>query len=57
MARSKGAGRGFTGHKIILDEAYALDDKHMAALFPTLTAVPDPQVCTRRRRRTPTTWC
>jgi hypothetical protein len=44
MARSKGAGRGFTGHKIILDEAYALEDKHMAALFPTLTAVPDPQV-------------
>lgn len=36
VARSAGSGRGFTAAKIILDEAYAVDDQEMAALLPTL---------------------
>ena len=43
-ARTSGGGRGLTGHKVILDEAYALQPSHMGALLPTLIAVPDPQV-------------
>lgn len=38
VARSTGSGRGFTGDLVILDEAYALTDAHMAALLPTLSA-------------------
>lgn len=44
MARSKGGGRGFTGDTIILDEAYDLGAMHMAAILPTLSAVPNPQL-------------
>jgi hypothetical protein len=43
-ARTKGGGRGLTGSKVVLDEAYALNPSHMGALLPTLSAVPDPQV-------------
>jgi phage terminase large subunit-like protein len=43
-ARTKGSGRGLTGNKLILDEAFALLPMHMGALLPTLSAVPDPQV-------------
>lgn len=43
-ARTSGGGRGLTGHKVILDEAFALMPEHMGALLPTLIAVPDPQV-------------
>lgn len=43
-ARTKGGGRGLTGHKVILDEAFALQPLHMGALLPTLTQVPNPQV-------------
>jgi len=43
-ARTKGGGRGLTGDKVILDEAYALQPAHMGALLPTLSARPDPQV-------------
>lgn len=43
-ARTKGGGRGLTGNKVVLDEAYALEPSHMGALLPTLTSVPDPQV-------------
>ena len=43
-ARTSGSGRGLTGNKIILDEAYALQPGMMGALLPTLTAVPDPQI-------------
>ena len=43
-ARTKGGGRGLTGSKVILDEAFALKPEHMGALLPTLSAVPDPQV-------------
>jgi phage terminase large subunit-like protein len=44
VARSSGSGRGFTSDLVILDEAYELGDQEMAALLPTLTARPDPQV-------------
>jgi len=43
-ARTSGGGRGLTGDKIILDEAFALRPMHMGALLPTLIQVPDPQV-------------
>lgn len=43
-ARTKGGGRGLTGDKVILDEAFALQPAHMGALLPTLSARPDPQV-------------
>lgn len=38
VARSTGSGRGFTGDCVILDEAYALTDAHMAAILSTLSA-------------------
>lgn len=44
LARSKGSGRGFTGDCVILDEAYELGDDQMAALLPTLSARPNPQL-------------
>lgn len=43
-ARTKGGGRGLTGDKVILDEAFALQAAHMGSLLPTLSARPDPQV-------------
>jgi phage terminase large subunit-like protein len=44
VARSSGSGRGFSGDLIVLDEAQRLGDEAMAALLPTLSARPDPQV-------------
>lgn len=44
MARSTGSGRGFTADLVILDEAYNLPAEAMAALLPTLSARPDPQI-------------
>lgn len=44
MARSKGAGRGFTFHKLLWDEAYALTGEQQDAQLPTLSAVLDPQI-------------
>lgn len=44
VARSKSSGRGFTGDKIILDEAYDLPPDVVAALLPTLTTRPDAQL-------------
>lgn len=44
IARSKASGRGFTGDKIILDEAYDLDEDGLAALIPTLATRPEPQI-------------
>lgn len=43
-ARTAGGGRGLTGDKVILDEAFALRASHMGSLLPTLSARPDPQV-------------
>lgn len=44
VARSSGSGRGFSGDLIILDEAYNLSDDMMAALLPTMSARPNPQI-------------
>lgn len=38
MARSKGGGRGFSGDRIIFDEAYDLNPKALGAMVPTLAA-------------------
>lgn len=44
-ARTKTGGRGLTGDKIVLDEAFALTADHLGALMPTLSVRPDPQLC------------
>lgn len=44
VARSTGSGRGFSGDLLVLDEAYNLGADQMAALLPTLSARPNPQV-------------
>lgn len=44
VARSTGSGRGFSGDLVILDEAYNLSAAAMAALMPTLSARPNPQL-------------
>lgn len=44
MARSKGAGRGFSFDKLIWDEAYALTGDQQDAQLPTLSAMPNPQI-------------
>lgn len=44
VARSRGSGRGFSADRLILDEAYNLGAAQMAALLPTLSARPNPQV-------------
>lgn len=38
VARSTSSGRGFTGDVIILDEAFALTDEMLGAMFPTISA-------------------
>ena len=42
--RTKGGGRGLSGRKIVLDEAFALKAMHMGALRPLISAQPDPQI-------------
>ena len=37
-ARTKSGGRGLTGDRVILDEAFALQPAHMGSLMPTLSA-------------------
>lgn len=44
IARSKGSGRGFTGHLNIIDEAFAYTWEQNEALMPTMRAVPNPQI-------------
>jgi phage terminase large subunit-like protein len=45
IARSKnGSGRGMSGDLVVLDEAYKLPNEVMAALQPTLSARPNPQL-------------
>lgn len=43
-ARSASGGRGLTGDRVILDEAFKLSASEMGALLPTLSARPNPQV-------------
>lgn len=44
LARSKGAGRGFSFDKMIWNEAYALTAAQVDAVLPTLSARPNPQL-------------
>lgn len=44
IARSKGSGRGFSGHSNMLDEDMILGDNEMDALLPTMAAIDDPQI-------------
>lgn len=44
LARTKNAGRGYTGDLVVLDEAYALTDEQMEASMPTMLAVDNAQV-------------
>jgi hypothetical protein len=44
LARTKNAGRGFTGDLVVLDEAYALTADQMDATMPTMLAVDNAQV-------------
>ncbi len=43
-ARTKSGGRGLTGNRVILDEAFALTPSIMGSLMPTMSAVENPQV-------------
>lgn len=43
-ARTAGGGRGLSGDKTILDEAFALKPAHVGSLIPTMTARPHGQV-------------
>jgi len=44
IARSKGSGRGFSGDLNIIDEAFAYTLQQQAALMPTMSARPNPQI-------------
>ncbi|HJV08911.1 MAG TPA: hypothetical protein VJ653_04495 [Acidimicrobiales bacterium] len=44
MARSTGSGRGFTGDRLVLDEAQHLGEAALEAVLPTMSARPNPQV-------------
>jgi phage terminase large subunit-like protein len=44
IARSKGSGRGFSGDCNLLDEVFALTAEQVAALMPTVSARPNPQI-------------
>ena len=44
IARSKVSGRGFSGDCVILDEAFELPEASIAALLPTMSARPNPQL-------------
>lgn len=44
MARSRSSGRGFSGDTMVLDEAQELPLAAMAAMMPTLSARPNPQI-------------
>jgi hypothetical protein len=43
-ARGDKAGRGFSGDKNVLDEAFLLDGATMSAIMPTMAARPNPQI-------------
>lgn len=43
-ARTNSGGRGLTGDKVILDEAFALVDDHIGSLMPTLSTRPQAQI-------------
>lgn len=43
-ARRKTGGRGLSGDKVVLDEAFALEASHVGSLLPTMAARPHGQV-------------
>lgn len=44
MNRSRESARGFSADCVIMDEAHTVSGEQMAALLPTLSARPDPQI-------------
>lgn len=44
LARSKGAGRGFSFDKLIWNEAYAVTESQASATLPAMSARPNPQL-------------
>jgi hypothetical protein len=44
VARSTGSGRGFASDRVIMDEAFNLSADSIAALLPTMSARPNPQL-------------
>lgn len=44
LARSKGAGRGFSFDKLVWNEAYAVTEAQASATLPALSARPNPQL-------------
>lgn len=44
LARTKGAGRGYSAQVVYVDEAYAAQEDHQAALAPLTLAQKDPQI-------------
>lgn len=44
VTRTGGSGRGFSSDLIVIDEAYNLTAEAMAAMLPTLSSRPNPQV-------------
>lgn len=44
VARSRKSLRGFSGDKVVLDEAQELSAEEMAAIMPTMSARPNPQL-------------
>lgn len=44
VARSRGAARGFSGDRIVFDEAFALPAEVIGSMLPALSARPNPQV-------------
>lgn len=44
VTRTGGSGRGFSADTIVIDEAYNLTAESMAAVLPTMSARPNPQV-------------
>src|SRR5690349_11714489 len=43
-ARTKAGGKGLSGKRVVLDEAFALQPSHMGSLLPLLSAQDEPQV-------------
>lgn len=44
LARSKGAGRGFSFDKLVWNEAYAVTESQASATLPAMSARPNPQL-------------
>ena len=44
VTRTGGSGRGFSADLVVIDEAYNLTAESMAAVLPTLSARPNPQI-------------